>query len=107
MSGKLIRFFCVAAILLHCLGVTQLLSSYAKDTGAFISMLNMTEEETKKEKADSEFEELGSEARIKQVLFNFSLTNHPTQLYQHNAKESIPLQFSADSPTPPPDFYCI
>ena len=36
--------------MLHCMGVTQLASSLAKDKSAFIGMLNITEEETKKEK---------------------------------------------------------
>jgi hypothetical protein len=49
MSKSLFKFLILPVILLHFAGVTQLVSSVMRDQGSFVSMLNMTEEENKKE----------------------------------------------------------
>jgi hypothetical protein len=106
MLAKLIKYTTALVILLHCMGATQLASSYAKDKTAFVSMINMAEEETKKEKecGDEDTEEFFSTQHHKvtfaQVHTLFTVKN----IYFRESLRRITHQFVIESPTPPPDF---
>lgn len=107
MLAQLFKYTTALVILLHCLGVTQLASSYAKDKTAFVSMINMAEEETKKEKecGDEDTEEFFSTTQHQKVAFAevhsfFTVQN----IYFLQSLKRITHQFVIESPTPPPDF---
>ncbi len=104
MNNQLLRYIVSLVILLHCIGITQLMSSCAKDNSAFITMLNVNEEETKKEKENKEDTEYTNDVRSKlSTLINaFSLAGE--RIYFSDSKSRINHQFVIESPTPPPDF---
>jgi hypothetical protein len=90
-------------ILLHCVGITQLASSLSLDKSTFVGMLNMTEEETKKEKESKE--DTCSDKDLKYKHSGFAL--HPTfpsirETYLAS-KNRIEHQFLSENPSPPPD----
>lgn len=107
MLTQLIKYTTALVILLHCLGVTQLASSYAKDKTAFVCMVNMAEEETKKEKecGDEDTEEFFSTTQHQKVasagVQTFFIVKN---IYFLESLKRITHQFVIESPTPPPDF---
>lgn len=103
MLKKHLRYFVAFVILLHCVGVTQLLSAYAKDASAFVGMLNMSEEETKKEKETKEdgFPDEAIRQKAPALLAALQLPVFCTLVTK--AQENISHQFWAERPTPPPD----
>ncbi len=100
---RLLRYFIASIILFHCVGVTQLASAFAKDTTAFLGMMNMSEEETKKEKETKE--DSFPDHAIKQntqallPLFHAAVTCSLITKTQ----ECFTHQYWAERPTPPPD----
>lgn len=90
-------------VVLHFVGATQFASSCAKDKTRFMTMLNMTEEETKKEK-DSK-DELPEIAGINHI-HSFNIAN---LIYAEKAlcflsvADNVDHQYIADRQTPPPD----
>ncbi|HLP52278.1 MAG TPA: hypothetical protein VK154_15420 [Chitinophagales bacterium] len=92
--------------MLHCLGATQLISSYSKDNSSFVSMLTMNEEETKKEKesCDEDDVEFWNDVRCKLQLRNTYLCSVSDNSYLHESLNRVFYQFVLESPTPPPDF---
>ena len=106
MLTKLLKYITALVILLHCLGVTQVMSSCAKDRSAFISMLNMNEEETKKEKESSDEDtfELYNDSTPKFTLVQSVIYNTGEKFYFSHTLKGISHQFVIESPTPPPDF---
>lgn len=89
--------------MLHFSGITQLASAIVKDKSQFTSMLNMTEEESKKEK-DSDEDDLFKD--IHYVFHAVSTTTGQVKLigsYAHMV-EDVTHQHTGDQFTPPPDF---
>ena len=102
MIKKLLKYFLSLVILLHCTGVTQLVSAYSKDDSAFVSMLDMNEEETKKESKEDVDSTKDLRAKISTVLTSISFTEK--QIYFSGSKSRVNHQFIIELPTPPPDF---
>ena len=104
MISQSLKYIVSLVILLHCIGVTQLMSSCSKDNSAFVSMLNMNEEETKKEKESKEDTEYANDIRMKLStrINDFSLAGERT--YFSDSKNRVNHQFVIENPTPPPDF---
>lgn len=103
MLIRVFKYLVSLVILLHCIGATQLASACAKDKSAFISMLNMTEEETKKEKEAKEDADDHKDLRCKPV----SIAAQSFQLNKYidysDSKNRIKHQFHSECTTPPPD----
>lgn len=100
---KSLKYLVSLVILFHCLGVTQLVSAYSKDGSTFTSMLNMTEEETKKEK-DSKEDNEGNEALKQRHVSVSPLAFQVLQIaYFFNCQHRLKHQFHPDNTTPPPD----
>lgn len=106
MLTKALKYLTALIILLHCIGATQLVSAYAKDKSSFVSMLTMTEEESKKEKesCDEDDVELYSEFRCKTQEVNTYHFFSEENIYFRLSLKRISYQFVIESPTPPPDF---
>ncbi len=103
MLSKLPKYLVAFLVLLHCLGVTQLVSAYSKDKSAFTNMLSMTEEETKKEKESKDCEDEYESQKHKELyLLPLSFATHQW-VFSHNAITGFRLQYLAENPTPPPD----
>lgn len=104
MFLKVFKYFVSLVILLHCTGVAQLVAAYSKDNSALISMLDMNEEETKKEKESKEDIDSTKDLRTKfsNTLTNISFTEK--QFYFFGSKSRVNHQFIIELPTPPPDF---
>lgn len=104
MIESLLKFFLSLVILLHCVGVTQLASAVTKDKSAFVGMLNMNEEETKKEKESKEDVDDVKDILQKPYLSQAHLLLTGKHIYYSDSKNRISHQFIIESPTPPPDF---
>ncbi|MES2619493.1 MAG: hypothetical protein V4615_01470 [Bacteroidota bacterium] len=85
------------------MGVTQLASSYARDKSAFVSMLNMTEEETKHNSGNEDPDNL-KHFKSQSHLTIASLFMEDNRIYISDAKVRITDQFISDNVSPPPDF---
>ncbi len=104
MKHKLFKYLLSAVILFHCLGVTQLFSACSKDSSAFVGMINMNEEETKKEKESKEDADFFNLIHSR-ILFPVSThTFAKKNSYFSSPKKRINYQFIIENPTPPPDF---
>jgi len=104
MLMKLSKYLLAAFLTFHCLGITQLASAYSKDKAAFVGMLNMTEEETKKEKEskeDTDDAKLFHQKPVLQPNYTLLLSDH---IYYTVSRVLLTNQFVIESPTPPPDF---
>ncbi len=100
---KLIRHFLALVILLHCVGITQLVSTYSKDTSALIGMLSMNEEETKKEKESKEEADYSKDIYPKNSTLLSPVAFTGKYIYFCCSKSRINHQFIIELPTPPPD----
>lgn len=90
-------------ILLHFLGVTQYVSSYAKNQFSFLSMMTMAEEENKKEKDDKDFTEDTKEFK-ENSYFRFADRFRIFQISGFSSfLEHYRLQYIAEHLTPPPN----
>lgn len=100
-----LKYFVLLAILLHCTGISQLANACTKNSDAVISMLNMTEEENKKEKETKEEDTDDSkEIRLRHLqVYGNSIILQTSLSYAHTHRLAQ-HQYSADQPTPPPDF---
>lgn len=101
---KFANYFFTIIFFFHCLGVTQLFSAYAKDSSTFVGMINMNEEETKKEK---ESEEDANYFNLYHSKILFPVSAHSfvkKNSYFSTSKNRINYQFIIESHTPPPDF---
>lgn len=98
------NFLIVLWLLMHMLGVTQVVSVYAKSNTTLASMMNLTEEETKTEK-NGENSELDSSDFTAEVL---TLCCNPSFLdvaYKNICTQyRLASQFVGESTSPPPDF---
>lgn len=103
MIKQTFRHFLAYVILLHCLGVTQFASSYARDKSAFVSMLNMAEEETKHSNGKEDSDNL-KHFKNQSAFTLASLFMEDNRIYISEAKVRITDQFISDNVTPPPDF---
>ncbi len=90
-------------IFLHCTGATQFVSAYSKDKSAFIGMLSMTEEETKKEKEAKEDFDDTKHYKTRHLFSPVSFHPRDSRLYLSESKLRITNQFVSDNPSPPPD----
>lgn len=105
MLFRLLKFFTAIVIVFHCLGVTQVISALSKDKSAFVGMLSMNEEETKKEKESKEdFDDDIKEFAHKNFV-TFSNVFFAAQNIYHSSSQIILIshQFIIERPTPPPD----
>lgn len=97
------NFLVILWLLLHTIGVTQLVSVYAKSNVSLVSMMNLAEEETKTEK-NTENLEFGSSEFIANIL---TLCCNPSFLdvaYKNRCMHyRLASQFVGESTTPPPD----
>ena len=100
---KFLRHFLALVILLHCVGVTQLVSTYSKDTSALIEMLSMNEEETKKEKESKEDVDYSKDIYSRNITLTSPLAFIGNYIYFCCYKNRINHQFIIELPTPPPD----
>lgn len=103
MLKSFIKYFLSLVILLHCAGVTQLVSAYSKDKSAFVGMLNMSEEETKKEKESKEEADHSKDIHSKISLTGLDISFIESRIYLADSKNRINHQFNIELPTPPPD----
>jgi hypothetical protein len=103
MLNKPFKYFLSVVILLHCIGVTQLVSAYSKNNSAFVGMINMNEEETKKEKESKDDTDYSKDIRLKFSSISTPLTFIDERIYFRNSKNRINYQFIIELPTPPPD----
>lgn len=101
---KFVRNFLALIILLHCVGVTQLVSTFSKDTSTLIGMLSMNEEETKKEKEGKEDVDYSKDIYPKCSTLISPLASLGKYIYFCDFKNRISHQFIIELPTPPPDF---
>jgi hypothetical protein len=104
MLKNIFDSFFAFIILLHCIGITQLASSLSSDKSAFVGMLNMTEEETKKEKESKE-----DTCFDKDLKFKISGIAIPAAFPSKRetylaSKNRIEHQFLSENPSPPPDY---
>lgn len=106
MLKRTFRYLIAFIIMLHCLGVTQAISALSKDKGAFVSMLNVNEEETKKEKESKEDVDDMADFSCKPHLVSITAFFNGQQTYFTFSKQRPVKQFVIESPTPPPDFNC-
>ncbi|HLP20520.1 MAG TPA: hypothetical protein VK174_09480 [Chitinophagales bacterium] len=106
MLKNLLKYLTALVIMLHCIGATQLASAYAKDKSSFVSMVTMSEEETKKEKesCDEDDADFWNDVRCKLQLRNTYLSSAIMHSYMHDTLNRLFYQFVLESPTPPPDF---
>ena len=102
MKG-LLKYLISLVILLHCTGVTQLVAAYTKDTSALIGMVNMNEEETKKEKESKEDTDHSKEFHQKISSLIAAVSFADKHIYYCGSKSRISHQFVIELPTPPPD----
>ena len=101
---KFANYFFTVIFFFHCLGTTQLFSAYLKDTSAFVNMLSMNEEETKKDKGSEEDADYFNLFHSK-ILFSVSAHSFVKKnSYFSTSKNRINYQFIIESHTPPPDF---
>ncbi len=103
MLKKIFKSFVSFIIVLHCMGATQLLSAYSKDYSAFVGMLNMTEEETKKEKESKEDSDYSKDIRQKISSSFTPVSFTDKRIYFGSAKSRVTHQFVIEHPSPPPD----
>jgi hypothetical protein len=103
MIKHILKLFLAFVILLHCLGVTQFASSYARDKSAFVSMLNMAEEETKHNSGKEDSDNL-KHFKSQSHFILASLFMEDNRIYISEAKVRITDQFISDNVSPPPDF---
>ncbi len=91
-------------VFMHCLGVTQLCSAFVKNNSVFISMIDMSEEETKTEKECKD--ECDSDKNIHPTLHlaTAELAYTLSHTYYGIPQNRIGYQFVIESPTPPPDY---
>lgn len=104
MAKAFLRFLVSLIILFHCIGVTQLLSACAKDSSAFVGMMSMTEEESKKEKESKE-DNLPDETigQLVPILQPVAFHNFVSCILLAQKQSALNHQFWAELPTPPPD----
>jgi hypothetical protein len=100
---KFFRHFLALVILLHCVGVMQLVSTYSKDTSVWIGMLSMNEEETKKEKESKEDVDYSKDIYPKNITVISPLAFTGKYIYFCCSKNRVNHQFIIELPTPPPD----
>ena len=103
MLHKFIKYSVSLIVLLHCLGLTQLVSSYSKDRSAFVSMANMNEEETKKETESKEDVDDAKNMHHKHAYLLTPLSFTNKLVYFSCSKSRVNHQFFLENPTPPPD----
>ncbi len=103
MPGRYFRCLLSLLVVLHFAGLTQLVSAYARDKASYVSMLNMNEEESKKEKDTTEDDLLETAFLDKQVqqLALVVITEHSVQLVA--SASLVQHQFIGDQHTPPPN----
>jgi len=104
MLKKLLKGFVSFTIVLHCIGITQFVSSYAGDKSVFTGMLNMNEEETKKEKESKEDADSSKDFRSKNSCLITDSSFIGKHIYFSFSKSRTNHQFIIELPTPPPDF---
>ena len=102
MIKQLLKYFFSLVIVFHCVGVTQLVSSYAKDSSTYTGMLNVNEEETKKEKESKE-DDSSKELYATQFTLPLAFALNGGMTYFCDSKSRIPYQVVIENPTPPPD----
>lgn len=100
---QVLKFLVSFAIVLHCTGVTQYISAHAENKSSFVSMLNMTEEETKKEKEAKDDSNDGKDLFLRHHLTAIQHTIEQRYLVVCSDKDHRTRQFDAECPTPPPD----
>lgn len=103
MLNNFLKFSFSLVILFHCLGITQLVSACCKDRSAFIGMVNMTEEETKKESESKEDTDDAKDVYFKSLTLSASGSYICNHLYFSDSKSRIYYQVVIENPTPPPD----
>jgi len=101
---KFLRYSLTFVILLHFLGISQLVSIYSKNTSALIGALSMNEDEGKKENDDQQDKDLYKDVRSKITSVVSPVTFNSKQIYLVSTKNRIGHQFIIELPTPPPDF---
>lgn len=104
MLKKIFKSFVSFIIVFHCMGATQLVSAYSKDYSAFVGMLNMTEEETKKEKESKEDSDYSKDIRQKIYSPITPVSFTGKRIYFSGSKNRVTHQFVIERPSPPPDF---
>lgn len=90
-------------VVLHFAGLTQLVSAYARDKASFISMVNQSEEESKKEKESQE--EIFPEwlACVKAVEQPITGSIIEGDMPAPCRSDAVNAQFIGDCLTPPPN----
>lgn len=103
MIFRITKVLSLLIILLHFMGVTQYMSSFAKNQSSFLSMMTIAEEESKKEKDDKDFTEDTQEFRDN----NYFRFTDRFRIFQISGfsflLEHYPLQYIAEQLTPPPN----
>lgn len=102
--ASVLKFLVSFAIVLHCTGVTQYISAHAENKSSFVSMLSMTEEETKKEKEAKDDSNDSKDLFSKHLLAELHLITEQSFILFLSAKDRLIKQYNAECPTPPPDF---
>lgn len=90
-------------VVLHFAGLTQLVSAYARDKASFISMVNQSEEESKKEKESTEESFPVWLACVKVLQQPTDCIYLGTTIPSSCASEAVQAQFIGDCLTPPPN----
>ena len=92
-----------AVLIMHCSGLTSLLSSFARDKAGYVMLLNMAEEESKKAKDNKSDDDNDHEYKCRKGLFYSSqLSQQVICEYKQQHEDAVP-QFIAEFTTPPPD----
>lgn len=106
MVVKFLKHLFSVIVFMHCIGLTQLCSACVKNNSAFISMIDMSEEETKTEKECKEECDSAPNIYSKGYFFTSELIYTGRHTYYTNPLHRVGYQFVIESPTPPPDFTC-
>lgn len=101
---KFLKLSMAFVMLLHFLGVTQVVAATCKDKASFAGMMSMTEEENKKEKDDKEDDAEWKAFEQKHSETYTSISHFDIQPGYLSHIQSVTPQFITDQPSPPPDF---
>lgn len=103
MGLRFLKLLFGLIVFMHCIGVTQLCSAFVKNNSAFISMIDMSEEETKTEKDCKDECDSAKNIHPTLLFITAELAYTVGHTYYSSPQNRIGYQFVIESPTPPPD----
>lgn len=104
MLIRILKLSVAFVVLLHFLGVTQVVAATLKDKSSFSNMMTMTEEENKKEKDDKEDDAEWKNFEQKHSETYTSISHFDILPGYINYIQAVTPQYITDQPSPPPDF---